>query len=129
MFVLFNAYKVKPGLNGLKEDQKLISKTDYHSMQVKSIAECILQYYRPSLSYHLSLRPLFCLFLSGCLSDSCTLTYFTVSDGDFFTKADINRYGTYNFSPGPSSLPSVSIWNSHSAMVCPGTPLILLCLH
>ena len=27
----------------------------------------ILQYFRPSLSYRLSLRPLFCLFLSGCL--------------------------------------------------------------
>ena len=25
----------------------------------------ILQYFLPSLSYHLSLRPLFCLFLSG----------------------------------------------------------------
>ena len=25
----------------------------------------ILQYFRPSLSYHLSLRPLVCLFLSG----------------------------------------------------------------
>ena len=38
-------------------------------MQVKSIAECskgsILQYFRPSLSYNMSLRPLFCLFLSG----------------------------------------------------------------
>ena len=34
-------------------------------MQVKSIAECILQYFRPSLSYQLSLRPLFCLFLNG----------------------------------------------------------------
>ena len=35
-------------------------------MQVKSIAECskgsILQYFRPSLSYHLSSRYLFCLF-------------------------------------------------------------------
>ena len=35
----------------------------------QSIAECsmgsILQYFRPSLSYHLSLRSLFCLFLSG----------------------------------------------------------------
>ena len=30
-------------------------------MQVKSIAE----YFRPSLSYQLSLRSLFCLFLSG----------------------------------------------------------------
>ena len=27
----------------------------------------ILQYFQPSLSYHLSLRPLFCLFLSGRL--------------------------------------------------------------
>ena len=40
-------------------------------MQVESIAECckgsILQYFRPSLSYHLSLRSLFCLFLSGPL--------------------------------------------------------------
>ena len=45
-------------------------------MPVKSIAECsipcskafcILQYFRPSLNYHLSLRPLLCLFLSGRL--------------------------------------------------------------
>ena len=40
-------------------------------MQVKSIAECskesILQYFWPSLIYHLPLRPLFCLFLSGRL--------------------------------------------------------------
>ena len=42
-------------------------------MQVKRIAECskgsILQYLRPALSYHLSLRYvcLFCLFLSGRL--------------------------------------------------------------
>ena len=27
----------------------------------------ILQYFRPALSYYLSLRPLFCLFLSGRL--------------------------------------------------------------
>ena len=51
-----------------KKDQKLVFKTNYSLMQVKSIAECskgsILQYFRPSLSYHL-LRSLFCLFLSG----------------------------------------------------------------
>ena len=37
--------------------------------QVKSIAECskrsFQKYFLPSLSYHLSLRTLFCLFLSG----------------------------------------------------------------
>ena len=47
-------------------------------MQVKSIAECskgsILQYFRPSLLYHLSLRSLFCLFLSGCFTQ--VLLYF-----------------------------------------------------
>ena len=38
-------------------------------MQVKCIAECskgsIQQYFRPKLSYLLSLKSLFCLFLSG----------------------------------------------------------------
>ena len=33
----------------------------------RMLQESILQYFRPSLSYHLSLRPLFCLFLSGHL--------------------------------------------------------------
>ena len=31
----------------------------------RMLQESILQYFRPSLSYHLSLTPLFCLFLSG----------------------------------------------------------------
>ena len=31
------------------------------------LQESILQYFQPSLSYHLSSRPLFCLFLSGRL--------------------------------------------------------------
>ena len=50
----------------LKKDQKLVFKTDYRLMQVKSIAECskrsILQYFEHSLSYHLYLSRLFCLF-------------------------------------------------------------------
>ena len=57
-----------------KRDQrrsKLVFRTDYHLMQVKSILECskksILQYIQPLLSYHLSFRSLFCLFLCGCL--------------------------------------------------------------
>ena len=52
-----------------QKDRKLVFKTNYLLMQVESIAECskgsILQYFRPSLSNHLSLRSLFCLFLSG----------------------------------------------------------------
>ena len=52
-----------------QKEPKLVFKTIYRLMQVKSIAECspwsILQYFRPSLSYHLPLRSLFCLFLNG----------------------------------------------------------------
>ena len=46
----------------LSKRQKMVFKTDYRFMQIKSIAECskgsILQYFRPSLIYHLPLRPL-----------------------------------------------------------------------
>ena len=71
-FKLLNILTVKPVLRGhSKRRTKLVFKTNYRLMQVKSIAECsngsILQYFGPSLSYHLSLRSLFCLFLSGCL--------------------------------------------------------------
>ena len=50
---------------------KMVFKTNYPLMKVTSVAECskgsILQYFWPSLSYHLSLRASFCLFFSGCL--------------------------------------------------------------
>ena len=57
---------VKPALRGhSKRRPKIGFKSDYPFMQVKSI----LQYFQPSLSYHLSKRPLFCLFLNGHLKD------------------------------------------------------------
>ena len=54
---------VKPVYNGHpQKDRKFVFKTNYHLTQVKSIAECskgsILQYFLPSLSYHLSFRSL-----------------------------------------------------------------------
>ena len=64
-----------------KMTEKLFFKTEYRLMQVKSVAECskgsILQYFWPSLSYYLSLRSLFCLFLSGCLRDRCHMYWKT----------------------------------------------------
>ena len=63
----------KPVLSSYSKKQILVFKTNYRLMQVKSmqtrrycrmLQESILQYLRPSLSCHLSLRPLFCLFLS-----------------------------------------------------------------
>ena len=59
--------------------QKLVFNTDYLLMQVKNIAECFLQYFRPSLSYHFPLRPLFYLFLSGRLRHFyCTIAHLWV---------------------------------------------------
>ena len=63
-----------------KKSLKLVFKTKFRLMQVKSVAECskgsILQYFGPSLSYHLSLRSLFCLFLSGRFTQ--VLLYFLI---------------------------------------------------
>ena len=60
----FRVNTVKPVLSGhSKKIPKLVFKTGYRLMQVKNIAK----YFRPSLSYHLSLRLLFCLYLSGRL--------------------------------------------------------------
>ena len=46
----------------------------------RMLQESILQYFWPPLSYHLSLRPLFCLFLSGCLRQ--VLLYFMTQQYD-----------------------------------------------
>ena len=59
---------VKPVLSGhSKRNPKLIFKSDYRIMQVKSIAECSLGAFCNSFdfhkaTYHLSLRPLFVCF-------------------------------------------------------------------
>ena len=71
--LLFHITYSKPVQNGHSpKDHNFFFKTNYRLMQIKlSIAEClkgrgrILQYIRPSLSYNLSFRSLFCLFFSG----------------------------------------------------------------
>ena len=66
IWLLTADHTVKPVLSGHSK-----KKTNYRLMQVKSIAKCskgsILQSFQPLLSYHLLLRSLFCLFLSGCI--------------------------------------------------------------
>ena len=72
---------VKPVLSGHSKRRPKICffNTDYRLIQIKSIAECskasILQYFRTSLSYHLPLRPLFCLFKSGRLRQGTVHVY------------------------------------------------------
>ena len=68
----------------LLKDRKLIFKTNYRLMQVKGIAECSKGIAecskgsnRPSLSYRLSFRSLFCLFLSSRLRQVLLYTLLT----------------------------------------------------
>ena len=68
-----HACTVKPVKNShSQKDQKLVFKTNYRLMQVKSIAECsngsILQYFLPPLSHHLPLRLCFVYLLSHHLT-------------------------------------------------------------
>ena len=76
--ILTADYTVKPFLSG-----QLKKKTNYPLMMVESIAECskgsLLQSFLPSLSYHLLLRSLFCLFewlLKTCFTVLTTCMYF-----------------------------------------------------
>ena len=66
------SYTVKPVLSGQSKRVPKIGFQDRLLLNAgqeycRMLQESILQYFRASLSYHLSLRPLFCLFLSGCL--------------------------------------------------------------
>ena len=77
-----------------KKKTKLVFKTDYRLMQVKSFAEyngSILQYFRASLSNHLSLISWFCLFLSGRLRQ--VLLYDIISPSDKSRACIVAMYG------------------------------------
>ena len=102
--LICNRNTIKPVLSGhWKRRPKLVFRTNYGLMQVKSIAECskgsILQYFRPSLSYHLSLIPLFCLFLSGRLRQ--VLLYIIIWKSKPVTPQNVND---------PSNLYHISYW-------------------
>ena len=79
----------------LSKRPKMNFKTKYRLMQVKSIAECskgsILQYLRPSLTYHLSLRSLFVYFSGRFTQVSLYHTYSLCSDR--FTTGVCNTCG------------------------------------
>ena len=75
---LINKGTVKPVVRGHQKKKPKIGFQERLSLHAgQKFAECfgqkycrmlqesILQYFRPVLSYHLSLRSLFCLFLSG----------------------------------------------------------------
>ena len=57
-----------------------------------------MQYFQPSLSYHLSLRPLFCLILSGCLLYKAGFTVFAIKIATFI---NWKTYKDLDHSVGP----------------------------
>ena len=72
---------VKPALSGHSKRRPKIGFQDRLSLNegqkyCRMLQESILQYFRPSLSYHLSLRHLFCPFLSGRLRQVLLYLYF-----------------------------------------------------
>ena len=78
--IIYLYYTVTPVLSGhSKRRPKLVFKTVYRSRQVTNtycriLQENIMHYIRHSLSFHLSSRSLFCLFLSGRLKQFyCTI--------------------------------------------------------
>ena len=69
--MLYFVYTVKPVLSDHSKRRPEIDFQDQLSLNAgqkycRMLQESILQYFQPSLSYHLPLRSLFCLFLSGC---------------------------------------------------------------
>ena len=94
----------------------MIFKTNYRLIQVKSIAECsiesILQYFRPSLSYHLSLSSFLCLFLSGRFTQ--VLLYFHSGPYSRPNKQSISGHyrpsSEMPFSDGPKKGPLLYVY-------------------
>ena len=74
----------------LSKTPKLVFKTNYRLMQVKSIAECS-KGFQPSLSYHFPLRPFFCLFLSGCFYSGFTVLHRFYCIVSFYTMIIISQ--------------------------------------
>ena len=81
---------VKPVLSGHSKRRRKIGFQDRLSLAgqkyCRMLLESILQYFRPSLSYHFSLRPLFWLFLSGRLRQIYCIVFliFMCPKGPFF---------------------------------------------
>ena len=70
--MVYDSYRGKHSKTGLSGPSKRIPKIGLQDLlnagqkYYRMLQESILQYFRPSLSYHLSLKP-FGIFLSGCL--------------------------------------------------------------
>ena len=80
------------------KNRKLVFNTNNRLMQGKRIAECskesILQYFWPSLSYHLSQRYLFCLFLSSRFTQVLQYVHslFQICDALIYLMFALNLY-------------------------------------
>ena len=79
----FGPYIVKPVLSGHSKRRPKTGFKNPLSLNAvqkycRMLQENTLQYCQPALSYHLSLRPLFCLFLSGRLRQVSLYNFLTM---------------------------------------------------
>ena len=86
--VICKSNTVKPVLSGHSKRRPKIGFQDRLLLNAgqkycRMLQESILQYFWPPLSYHLSLRPLFWLFLSGRLRKVSLYWQYTSSNGNF----------------------------------------------
>ena len=84
LWIIENKATVKPVLSGHSKRRPKFGFQNRLSLNAgqkycRMLQESILQYFRPSLSYHLPLRPLFSLVLSGRLRQ--VLLYFKADRG------------------------------------------------
>ena len=93
---------VKPVSSGHSKRRPKIGFHDLLSLNAsqkycRMLQESILQYFRPSLSYHLSLKPLFCIFLSDRLSQ--VLLYISSAYHDSCVPAEKRHVATETAKP------------------------------
>ena len=117
LMLLYLGSTVKPVLSGHSKRRSKIGFQDGLSLNAgqkycRMLQESIPQYFWPSLSHTLSLRPLFCLFLSGRLRQvllyiHCLLTFFKIN---FFQKLFQEYYQSVKWSGSRSALIFCQPW-------------------
>ena len=109
------SFTVKPALSGHSKRRPKIDFEDQLSLNAgqkycRMLQESILQYFRPSLSYHLSLRPLCCLMLRGYLRQ--VLLYIVTSwmFGRVMLLSDLISSHSQVSDPGPEGFLVAILW-------------------
>ena len=106
---------VKPVLSGHSERRPKIGFQDRLSLNAGQKYCKMLQYLWPSLSYNLSLRSLFCLFLSGRLKQVILYFSYNIAVVFLFLCPSTKGKGMYCFGADPIR---VCCWRGYNTFLC-----------